>query len=105
MLEATIQWAVICYARERKIVCIKLTTAGPRGTTGWPDYMLVGPNRGVMFIEFKRPGKVLTPKQAAMAQMLQERTGFGVTVVDDVRGGKKVVDAFLQSCRYRRHQR
>lgn len=102
-LEANIQRSVINYAKSRGLLCKKLSVQGPMGNTGWPDYLLLGLDRPldgspsepvVFFMEFKRPGGVLTPLQEETRKTIEERK-FHYYVVDDAQEGKKLVDKEL----------
>lgn len=92
--EASIQKAVVDYARKRGVICIKQHSPG-FGSAGWPDYLMIA-NRGlgsvprVWFIEFKREGQHLTPLQQRRAEELDGRVK--VYMVDNVPLGKQVVD-------------
>ena len=49
--------------------------AAQRGVEGgWPDLIILGPNKGVMFMETKRRGKPLTPLQEYRRTVIE---GFG----------------------------
>jgi hypothetical protein len=82
---------VVKYAKERECIAIKLTMAGPMGSQGWPDYLFIGPQGDVFFIEFKKDGGKPTPLQLQRHKELADR-GHAVYVVDDVGRGKRVVD-------------
>ena len=95
-LESSIQRSVVKYAKERHgVICIKLSSLGRFGTSGWPDYVMFG---GVghrttltIFMEFKAEGKQQTPLQKAKADELI-KLGFDVYVIDDVAIGRAVLD-------------
>jgi hypothetical protein len=88
--EASIQTAVVDYARKLGFIAIKLSTNGRFGTSGWPDYMFLDRGRA-FFMEFKRRGGVLTPKQALRLTALRE-AGFDGWVVESVDRGKQILD-------------
>ena len=92
--EASIQRAVVGYAREHGVVAIKLSTNGRFGTSGWPDYLLIPAYPGVPFmIEFKSQGGKLS---ALQKQRIDELSGrLTVYVVDDVEDGKRIVGQYL----------
>ena len=105
MLESSIQSAVVKYARSKGLLSKKLSTMGPMGNTGWPDYMFLGgkspiylpedeDQKIIFFIEFKKPGGKLTPLQANIKVTL-EGMGFRYYVVDDPKQGRNLVDAEL----------
>ena len=54
-----------------------------RAKRKWPDRLFLGPAGVVLLVEFKRPGKVLRPQQAAHAQRLGN-LGHVVHVIDNV---------------------
>ena len=95
-LESSIQRSVVKYAKERHgLICIKLSTLGRFGTSGWPDFVMFGDvaHRAALtiFMEFKAEGKKQTPLQKAKADELI-KLGFDVYVIDDVDIGKAVLD-------------
>jgi hypothetical protein len=92
--EKSIQKAVVDYARKRGCIAIKLSTNGRFGTSGWPDYMFLRGSHA-LFIEFKRQGGKLTPKQGLHIQILRD-AGFPAEVVDTVEWGKLLINRALQ---------
>ena len=68
---------------------LKLTIAGNRG---WPDRLLLWPNRGVMFIEFKRPGQKPRKLQEFVHAAIR-RLGFVVEVHDNVSRAVAAIEA------------
>lgn len=90
--EASIQRAVIDYAKKRGCLCKKME-AGRFGSSGWPDFMVLYGGRS-MFIEFKRPGGKLTDLQAENHRALGEMR-FPVHTVDDVAQGRGIVATFV----------
>lgn len=83
LLERDIQGTSIKWARKHGYVCIKLTMASRFGTSGWPDFLILGDERFAMFVEFKSESGKLTPKQEAQQKMLTA-LGFPVFTVDSV---------------------
>ena len=69
------------YASNREIVILKLSVPGFRG---WPDRLILWPGRGVLFIEFKRPGETPRRLQEYVHKIIT-RLGFEVEVHDDYR--------------------
>jgi hypothetical protein len=87
--EASIQRAVVRYARDLGGIAIKLTTAGRYGTAGWPDYLFLMPDRSPFAIEFKAEGGELTALQTQrIAEMARH---IKVFVVDNVEDGKGII--------------
>jgi VRR-NUC domain len=92
--EASIQRSVVTYAKSRGVIAIKLTTAGPRGSAGWPDYMFLFKPGNVFFVEFKSAGGRLSEQQARRIDTLR-RLGHQAFVVDSVELGKVVIDTMI----------
>ena len=59
---------------------LKLTILGNRG---WPDRLVLWPNRGILFIEFKRPGEQPRKLQEFVHAAIR-KLGFDVEVHDNV---------------------
>ena len=89
-LEASIEQAVVVYARSHKVIVRKMNGLGNRA---WPDRMFLHKGK-VLFIEFKREGCKPTALQAKFHKLLQEH-GFSVRVVDDVELGKVCINDWL----------
>lgn len=90
-LEKDIEKAVCAYARELGMLCYKFTSPSRRSV---PDRLFITKNGTVFFIEFKRRGEKPTPSQEVeIAKILA--TGVHVYVVDNVAGGKAVLDLEL----------
>jgi hypothetical protein len=58
--------------------------------TGWPDYMFVGYAALIIFVEFKRPGEPLRPRQNRMIKDMAAR-GHAVFVIDNVDEFKRIL--------------
>jgi len=69
------------------IKSIKLT---PSQSTGYPDRLFFMPGGRPLFIEFKRPGEQLRPKQRYIMRQLQ-KLGYNVHVCDSDQDAIKVV--------------
>ena len=81
-IEDTVGREVALLSREMDmpIYYLKLNVMGMRG---WPDRLLLWPNRGIMFIEFKRPGE----RPRKLQQYVHEKIlnlGFIVETHDNV---------------------
>lgn len=96
VLEASIQRAVVKYARDRGVVAIKMSTSGPRGAAGWLDFLFLYPTRRCLWIEFKRPGGRVTPLQAKRIEQLRG-LGWEPHVVDDVSEGCGLINYLIRT--------
>ena len=83
MRESKIQLDVCAWAREHGILPIKLTSFA---SGGWPDYLFLGSQGQVAFIEFKAPNKKPGLRQELRIEELRKR-GFPVAVVDSYESG------------------
>ena len=90
-LEKNIQRSAVLWAESIGIVCIKLTTLGMYGKSGWPDYLLALKEGRSLFVEFKRSGEDLKPIQVYRHGLLKEN-GHEVETVDSVEGFKSIVN-------------
>jgi len=89
--EGKIQDAVVRYAREKyNALCKKFEVGRYFISSGWPDWLMLR-DRRAWFIEFKRPGGVLTALQAQVRKEIEEQ-GFRYYVVDDIVQGKRIID-------------
>ncbi len=68
--EKAIEEKVVKWARTNGWLAIKFT---PKGDVGWPDRIFISPRGLHCWVEFKAPGKYLTPLQAKRRKMLHER--------------------------------
>jgi hypothetical protein len=66
----------------------------PDGTRGLPDRIVLGPNRTIFFIEFKRIGGKVTPIQAFIHKILKG-LGFDVYVCYSKAEAEKVVRSYF----------
>lgn len=87
-LEKDIEKAVCTYARSLGMLCYKFTSPSRRSV---PDRMFITKSGVVFFIEFKRLGCKPTPAQDVEIAKIMA-TGVHVYVVDNVAGGKALVD-------------
>lgn len=92
--ERKIQVKVIDYARKRYGALCKKSETGKFGSTGWPDYLILGHEGVYFFIEFKAPGGKLTPLQQSVMKEI-ERRGHQYYIVDDADEGKRMIDEEL----------
>ena len=75
-----IQTACVKEARRLGYKAIKMPTDVE---TGLPDYQFVGYNAHVFWVEFKRPGERLRPRQRRIIKLFTEM-GHEVYVIDNV---------------------
>ena len=94
-LEASIERAVVEYAKKRGVTAIKLSTQGALGTTGWPDRLFLGPENELAWVEFKTEKGKLTPLQKKRHEELLLH-GWFVVVVRSVAHGKEVIDRMFE---------
>jgi hypothetical protein len=64
---------------------------------GWPDVLILGPNRGALFIETKAPGQPLRRLQEHRAKEITAM-GHQFCKVDNVRQVYDVLAAFAEGC-------
>lgn len=62
------------------------------GNRGWPDRLLLWPRKGIMFIEFKRPGEKPRKLQEFVHAALR-KLGFVVEVHDNVGRAMAAIEA------------
>jgi hypothetical protein len=94
-IEADVGKKLHYWAREQgfNLHYLKLTVLGNRG---WPDRLLLWPNRGMMFIEFKRPGEVPRKLQLYVHDALR-KLGFEVQVHDNIDVAVAAVKTYVES--------
>lgn len=68
------------WLRERGWLVQKLTTYGAYGMSGWPDVLAIHPGGGVIFFEWKLPGRKPTERQSAVHDRLREHKQTVVVV-------------------------
>ncbi len=89
--ERKIEAAVCGYARSLGWLVFKWVSPNERGV---PDRIFMKDSR-IIFIEFKAPGKDLSPLQAIRRVQIQQH-GFDVLVVNDIDKGRQLIDAATQ---------
>lgn len=91
--EGKIQDAVLKYAKKKGLLYKKNEVGRYFVSSGWPDvcFFPVEAKRP-WFMEFKAPGKDLTPLQRVLRDKLVE-LGYSVHVVASKEAGMKIVDA------------
>ena len=82
MGEIAIEQAVMLKARQLGIVGLKLTSPG---NTGLPDRMFLIPGGRPLYIEFKKPGEELEPKQVYWYNIFK-LLNYHIEVHDSVEG-------------------
>ncbi len=87
MLEKEIEKKVKAYARSKNWLVYKFTSPGHRSV---PDDIFMKDGR-MFFIEFKKAGKFLTPKQTKERLKIMD-AGFKVFKIDYVGGGMDLID-------------
>lgn len=90
ILEATIENAVVKYAKARGFQARKMNGLGFRS---WPDRLFIG-NDCSFWVEFKRPGATTTSAQDHQLEVLRNM-GQHVYVVDDVSAGQCLVNSYI----------
>lgn len=91
MLEKDIESRVCGYARTFGVLTRKYTSPAHRSV---PDRLFLFPGGLTVFIEFKQKGKQLTKPQHRECRKLID-LGHKVYLVDNVDGGKQLVDKIL----------
>jgi len=91
LLEKQIEERVCNYAKEKGWLTLKFTSPARAAV---PDRRLISPRGKIMFVEFKREGKLPTPAQLREHDRLRRQMCL-VYVIDDVDIGKAMVDAFV----------
>jgi len=91
LLEKQIEERVCNYAKEKGWLTLKFTSPARAAV---PDRLFISPRGKIMFVEFKREGKLPTPAQLREHARLRQQLCL-VYVIDDVDTGKAMVDAFV----------
>ena len=87
-LEKVIEKKVCDYAKSKGFVVYKFASFNNAGV---PDRILITKKGTVLFVEFKRKGKKLTPLQANHRYKIEKNNGI-YYLVDDIERGKSLVD-------------
>ena len=91
VLEKDIEAKVVKYAKAQECLSRKMNGFG---FNGWPDRLFILPNGKTFWIEFKRPGNVLSPGQEELISQLRQLKHV-VYVCNDAEKGKAIIDAEL----------
>lgn len=89
--EANIENAYVKHAKKKGCKSFKLVLLAGRG---WPDRTNLCTGGRIFFIEFKRKGKTLEPKQILVRRML-EGLGFEYHMCDEIGQAEQILDLFL----------
>jgi len=89
MLEKQIEQTVKRYAESKGWITRKWTSPGHVFV---PDQIFIIPGGAVVFVEFKREGKLPTPGQLREHDKLRSQ-GCTVWVIDSIQLGRELVDA------------
>ncbi len=90
-LEKTIESRIRDYAREKGVMCFKLSSPQHNAV---PDRMFILPTGRVFMMELKRKGKQPTiPQMREHARLKQYNVS--VFVVDTIEMGKQIIDEML----------
>lgn len=87
----TVELPVCRWGEAHGIPHYKMST---QFTRSWPDRMHLVPGGRPVFIEYKRPGAVPTPKQQVKIDSLHA-LGYAVFIVDDKRDGIFILEQAL----------
>jgi hypothetical protein len=89
--EASIERSVCDKAYKLGVLNRKMNGLGARA---WPDRLFLWRLKGLLFIEFKAPGKKATPLQENNHTMLRD-LGYQVEVCDDVDEAVEIIKAAM----------
>lgn len=90
--EVDIEHAYCKYAKNRHCLALKLIFLNKRG---FPDRTTLCPRGKILFIEFKRKGKIPTANQIKLRAIL-ERFGFEYHICDQIGQAESTLDTFLR---------
>ena len=88
-LEKVIEKTVCKYAESKGCVQFKFVSVNNRGV---PDRIIITPLGEVLFVEFKRRGKKLTPLQKIHRDRIQNNMGV-YYMIDCIEHGKYMIDS------------
>lgn len=100
--ERKVQDPAVTYANNLGIRTIRMYF-GPGIQTGWPDVFFLIPGGRPLFIEFKAPGNVPTPKQERKILILK-KAGYNVTWTDNLFQAKRIIYNALMKAEKRTKQ-
>ncbi len=89
--EANIEKEFVDYAKVKHCIAEKLVMLVGRG---WPDRTIFCPGGILFFVEFKKKGKKLSPKQILIKRLLK-RLGFKYYVCDQIGQAEAILDLIL----------
>ena len=87
-LEKVIEKTVCKYAESKGCIQYKFVSVNNRGV---PDRIIITPSGEVLFVEFKRKGKKLTPLQEVHRRRIMGNWGL-YRMIDDIEKGKQFID-------------
>ena len=94
ILERTIERATCRRAwLEFGVRSLKLNVTGQ---TGWPDRMFLIPHGRPLFVEFKRPGGVVSARQRHILNILRS-LGYKVGVCDSTTQALRIIKRYLST--------
>ena len=82
MLERDVDRRFTFGLKRLGLTSIKLTSFGPRGVSGWPDRLVLGPHGVAVFVELKAPGGKASTLQTTRHETLRG-LGFQCGTFDD----------------------
>ena len=94
MLEKEIEAKVCDYAKTKNVLVYKFTSPNRMAV---PDRLFIRPDGRIWFCEFKREGQKPTPAQDREHHRLRQHK-VSVFVIDNVDGGKAMVDMMVMGC-------
>ena len=97
--ESSIQKDVMAHAWRRGLLAIKQGGGGPFGHVGWPDVLIVLPDKHCFWIEFKEPMKGVEAELQKERKASLTKLGHTVYLICDVATGKYVIDRELENCK------
>lgn len=101
MIESTIENKFKEYVNQRGCVYLKFSILG---VAGFPDRVILGPNKLVLFIEWKRPGVKFGKRKGEALQSLRhdmlQDFGFPVFVLDDLAKAKIILNNEIRAVKY-----